>query len=60
MAGEVRQNANAVKITKRTLKPHKATQTTKQSPQASVIQDAYPQTQAPQDAYTSHLRLGRR
>ncbi|KAG6947447.1 hypothetical protein JG688_00015550, partial [Phytophthora aleatoria] len=62
MTGKVRQNAKAVKITNRTLKPRKATRTTEQPTQAPVIQDAYPQTPvipnantqtvAPQDAYT--------
>ncbi|KAG3095139.1 hypothetical protein PI124_g15913 [Phytophthora idaei] len=65
MAGKVRQNANAVKTTKRTLKPRKAMRTTKQSAQApvlenaysqtSVIQNAYPQTPAHQDAHTQQL-----
>ncbi|KAG2815104.1 hypothetical protein PC111_g13704 [Phytophthora cactorum] len=65
MAGKVSQNANAVKTTKRTLKPRKAMRTTKQSTQApvlenaysqtSVIQNEYPQTPAHQDAHTQQL-----
>ncbi|KAG4049025.1 hypothetical protein PC123_g15679 [Phytophthora cactorum] len=65
MAGKVSQNANAVKTTKRTLKPRRAMRTTKQSTQApvlenaysqtSVIQNEYPQTPAHQDAHTQQL-----
>ncbi|KAG6949174.1 hypothetical protein JG688_00014744 [Phytophthora aleatoria] len=52
MAGKVRQNAKAVKIT---LKPRDATRATKQHTQAPVIQDAYPQTPVIPNAYTQTL-----